>query len=190
MKKAITLFFLLIGLSLNAQEFSMCNLTITSVSISGDVSFGAKGLDLSKACITLTGTSDICDSNGKVVSSGLTVTVTSSACSEDRMAGSGMSGDKIFIPFELLGETPKFEGQEIPLVYPNPSKGKFTLKTSKQNLKDSIKIISISNGKTVNASLIKVNNGYSIDLTRYPHGIYLLTYNKDGQEFSQKIIKN
>ena len=190
MKKTITLLFLLVALSLNAQDYNLCNLTLTNVSVSGSVTIGENGLDLSKACITLTGTSDICDSEGKVLSTGLTVTVQSSACKKDRMPEAGMSSDKIFIPFELLGETPAFEGEEIPLVYPNPSKNTFTLKTTKLDLKDSIKIISISNGKIINAEIVKVDNGYNINMIKYPNGIYLLTYTKDGMEFSQKIIKN
>jgi len=190
MKNTISILLLLIGLNLNAQELSLCNVSITNISVTGEVGFGTNGMDFSNTCITITGTSDICDDGGKVIGSGLTLTLESSGCHDKRVSGLGMSQDQMFIPFELLGEAPEFEGKEIPIVYPNPSKGIYTLKTKVEGLKDVIKLVSISSGKKIDVMPTKINKGYNIDLSNYPDGIYLLTYKKDGQEFSQKIIKH
>ena len=190
MKKTILLFFLAHAIYSNAQDFSLCNLTITSISVSGPVSFDENGLDTSNACITLTGTADLCDRNNKVISTGLTVTVESPGCAENRLSDVGMSSNNLIIPFELLGESEAFNGKEVPIVFPNPSNGIFTLKTKNPELERAIRIVSASRGIELIATISNAENGYTIDLSNYPSGVYIISYDLNGQSFSQKVIKN
>lgn len=190
MKKTIILFTLfLISAITKVQSQNLCNMVVTSVNITGNVSLTENGLNYSEACITITGTADLCDDNGKILASGLTLTVQSEGCKRGRMSNTGTSPDNLFIPFELLGDVPEFEGREIPMVYPNPNNGIFTLKTKTINLKEHISIVSLSSGEKISAAITTSDKGYSIDLSNYPSGIYVLTFSKDGLDFSQKIIK-
>lgn len=182
--------FLFISSIARAQSVSICNVNITDLSVNGEVGLTNTGLDTSKMCITLTGTADLCDENGKVIGSGLTLTLESSGCNRENRTGAvGSSPDKLFLPLELLGDAPEFQGKEIPLVFPNPNNGIFTLKTKTPNLSDNISIVSLSNGKKVNANIVSTEKGYNIDLTGHPSGVYVVTYNKNGLTFTQKIIK-
>jgi|GEM_PF-4623084 len=190
MKKLILIFaFLFICNVTKGQSVSICNVQVTDLSISGEVGFGENGLDTTKACITISGTADICDGNGKVIGKGLTLTLKSDGCNQNRMSDASSSPNELFMPLELLGEAPEFQGKEIPIVYPNPTNGIFTLKTKTLNLRESMTIISLSSGKKLNAKIAITDKGYTIDLTDYPSGTYVLKYTKDGFEFSQKIIK-
>ncbi|WP_431133473.1 T9SS type A sorting domain-containing protein [Psychroserpens mesophilus] len=181
--------FIFISNATKGQSVNICNVLITEVSITGEVGFGGNGLDTTKACITISGTADICDDNGKVIGKGLTLTLESDGCNQNRMSDASSSPNELFLPLELLGEAPEFQGKEIPVVYPNPTNGIFTLKTKTLNLKESLTINSLTSGKKINAKISTTDKGYTVDLTDYPSGIYVLKYNKDGFEFSQKIIK-
>lgn len=190
MKNLLLIFtFLFISNITKGQSVNICNVQITKVSITGQVGFGGNGLDTTKACITISGTADICDGNGKVIGKGLTLTLESDGCNQNRISDTSSSPNELFVPLELLGEAPEFQDKEIPIVYPNPTNGIFTLKTKTLNLRESMTINSLSSGKKLNAKISTTDKGYTIDLTDYPSGIYVLKYTKDGFEFSQKIIK-
>ncbi|MEY8849910.1 T9SS type A sorting domain-containing protein [Psychroserpens sp. XS_ASV72] len=195
MKNIITVLILLIGVHLNAQGVSICNVRILSISASGSIGYSQEGeeqgFDFSKICVTVVGTANLCDENGQVIGGQLTLTLQSQGCNSERLADEGMSMDNLFMPLELLGDAPTFEGQDIALVFPNPSKGLFTLKTKKDNLERKISLISLVDGRPLkNAVIQKSDKGYVIDLSAYPDGMYLVTYEEDNQKFSQKIIKN
>ena len=76
------------------------------------------------------------------------------------------------------------------IVFPNPSNGIFTLKTKNPGLERAIRIVSASRGIELIATISHAENGYTIDLSNYPSGVYIISYDLNGQSFSQKVIKN
>jgi hypothetical protein len=172
-----------------SAQFNVCNVEITNVSVSGSVGFGEGGLDTSEACIEISGTADLCNSDGETIASGLTLTLSSGGCDKSELLqGKSMSSGEIFMPFELLGEQPQMAGTDIPIVYPNPSSQGFTLKTKREINSDQIKVYDFK-GNVVSADVTRdTNEGYKISLKNNLKGNYILKFVDGETNFSQQLI--
>ena len=72
-------------------------------------------------------------------------------------------------------------------IYPNPTKGMVTLQLDKP-VKTGLYRLSDLSGKLLSDGTI-TNSIYTLDLSRYENGVYLLTLILDGQTDTWKIIK-
>ena len=72
-------------------------------------------------------------------------------------------------------------------IYPNPTKGMVTLQLDKP-VKTGLYRLSDLSGKLLSDGTI-TNSIYTLDLSRYENGVYLLTLILDGQTDTRKIIK-
>lgn len=187
MKTYFYLFFLFSSFSY-AQlipELSVCHSQISEISISGSVSFVDGHWDASEACVQVTMTYDLCDQNGNTFASGFTSTSSSSACGQKSLP---LGSRSMAVPVGLLGDIKIDEQPEIPMIYPNPSSGDFTL-TGKKDLNiNDIQIFDM-NGEKVNGNLYKTEEGFQINLNENKPGTYIVKFNKDGLSFTQQIVK-
>jgi hypothetical protein len=189
MKNSILIFAaVLFSLAAKAQ-FNVCNVEIKEVSVSGPVSFGSDGLDTSEACIQLSGTADLCNDEGETIASGLTLTLASSGCNKSKsLEGNSVGSNELFIPFELLGEQPALAGEDVPIVYPNPSTDGFTLKTKRNLSTENVKVFDF-NGNLIQTTISKSNDeGYKVNLPNAKSGNYFLQFVDGETKFSQQII--
>lgn len=209
MKQILVLAFFLSGLSSQSQKsLSLCNTSIKSVTIDGEISTIDGHLDFRKACLRLTGTTYLCDKEDKVIVSNMTITLESSGCKgqeakvEDEnpynytLEGSFTILDEESDP--IFGSTYLKSGNfddnlnlsELNLPYPNPATGIFYLKNHNKSISD-IRIFNL-NGQSINsASIIKDSGVIEIDLSKLSAGIYFLKYKdrESGIQYSQKLIK-
>lgn len=167
-------------------QFSICNTQVTSVEVSNAGFSFTDGADFSKACIKITGTHDICNSDGDIVASGFTFTSTNVNCKNE--AKSISNGSNNFpLPVELLGTSNVLRGKDIPVMYPNPNNGQFHLKTNQEiNLK-SFNIYN-ENGTKVKFEVREDDNGYIFNLNDLQAGRYFVKFENDGISNTQQII--
>ncbi len=168
-------------------KLSLCNVNVSEISISGEMSFTDGSWDASNACVTVTMSYDICDQNGNTFASGFSATSQSSGCAKSR-SSDGSNQDGLYVPVGILGDVELGGDTKIPVVYPNPSSNVFTL-SSVENLKSSdVKIYNL-NGRKVSANVNSVTDGMSIDLSDQKAGTYIVKFSIDGTSFTQQIIK-
>lgn len=198
MKTLILMLTLMISnfhLPSTTSNWSLCNVTVNSVSVSGSVGYSSdSGVDFSEACLTFTGTVSVCDGNGNELAT-LSFTALSSGCDEE---------DPIINPNEdplhtlqdveaIYNLSALNEGYEIdkaiPLAYPNPAGNVFTLTNLDAEYK--IALYAAESGQLIET--FKVQNDGSdlqIDVSHYKPGTYYLkTLDADTRtDFTQTIV--
>tara|TARA_R110002074_G_scaffold360167_1_gene532825 strand:+ start:151 stop:684 length:534 start_codon:yes stop_codon:yes gene_type:complete len=168
-------------------KLSLCNVNVSEISVSGNLSFTDGSWDASEACVTVTMSYDLCDQNGNTFASGFSATSQSSGCAKSRSSES-TNQDGIYVPVGILGDIEVGDDIKIPMVYPNPSSNVFTLSTV-DNLKSSDVLIYNLNGRKISANVNSVSDGISIDLSDQKAGNYIVKFSINGTSFTQQIIK-
>ncbi len=174
---------------------NLCNIEINAVSVTGHVGFSTEGrLDLSDACVTFGGSVSICDDDDDDELATLRFTAQSGGCGDRDLlieptdpAHALQSIEDIY-DLSVLNAGNNIE-KSIPLAYPNPSNGKFTL----TNL-DTGYEVSLIDSKTGKIIKSYKSNSQGDDLTIETNGLeagsyYIKTVNKNLKtDFTQTII--
>ncbi len=96
--------------------------------------------------------------------------------------------DKISHLKELRSsDTDKISGLRTGLIYPNPGKGIYTVKSSIKKI-NSVEIIDYT-GRIIDVFIPK-NNVFKIDISDKPQGLYLIRINSDEKDEIIKVISN
>ncbi len=102
------------------------------------------------------------------------------------------NSDTIAITFENCNSINDANGESINIsIYPNPSKGQFTLYSSSTNIKQLDMSIMNSTGKLILHKSLNNNAGEfneNIDIRAYPKGIYFIKLSNNGNDKSIKVI--
>jgi hypothetical protein len=165
------------------------------ISIKGEIKYIEGHIDLSSACITMTGSADLCDTEGNTVVSNMSVTIKSEGCNKSK-ANKNITvknnGKDLFIPFIDSNNQPDLSDLNFPVIYPNPTAKSLNLKTDRILHKNNISISNIKGKHFNNFKFNKSNNGYSIDISNLKKGIYIISFidKSDDFRFTQKIIKD
>ncbi|MGL5888987.1 MAG: T9SS type A sorting domain-containing protein, partial [Bacteroidia bacterium] len=73
-------------------------------------------------------------------------------------------------------------------VTPNPSTGVFMLSTASP-VNGSLQVIDVTGKQVYEAQLTAENSNYSIDLTNFASGIYMLIVNSDQGHYESKLVR-
>ncbi|WP_192820344.1 T9SS type A sorting domain-containing protein [Rufibacter sp. LB8] len=96
------------------------------------------------------------------------------------------------LPTSLLvlsskGEVVKKNGLSV---YPNPSKGRFSITHPSSRANASVEVYSVSGVKVVSFAAEKGNNQSDFDASSLPNGIYTVVYSDGTERVTSRIIKN
>lgn len=173
-----------------ANAIYICGFSVTSVSVTGPVSYSNGEIDFSEACVTFTGTVDICSSPGNTLAS-VSFTAYSDGCDGNNSnLDIGNTGTK-FKDFEdiFFSEEGNFNNKvkmDIPIAYPNPTRDGFNINTQ------DIDKLYLFNSE---GHLVKEINTKSDGITTFVNtsnlkaGTYFLKSGKNSKtSFSQAII--
>ena len=207
-----TTFFIILSvlfsINLQAQKsLTLCSTSIKSITIDGAVSLIDGRVDFTKACLKIIGTTSLCDKEGKVLVSNMTISLSSSGCkgSEAKVENGNpykYSLDGNFdIPdeqynkyFEQSAKEQSLDGilnlNDLSVAYPNPSKGLYFINNSENNITDLI-IKSANNQIVSSKNISRKSNKIEINISTLPDGIYIISYKdkKSGIQYTQKVIK-
>ncbi len=197
----ILFIFLTFFTSLSIPEttlLSLCNVEVNSVSVTGNVGFSTEGgLDLSDACVTFGGSASICDDDDDDDDDDelttLRFTAQSGGCGDRDLLIEPTDPHTLQSIEDIYNLSALNAGnnieKSIPLAYPNPSNGEFTL----TNL-DAGYEITLINSKTGEIIKSYKSNSQGDDLTIETNGLeagsyYIKTINENSKtDFTQTII--
>ena len=95
----------------------------------------------------------------------------------------GINIDKFIFELKQQASIDKIKDSSV-IVYPNPTRGIFTVNMEKAG---SVKVVDI-NGRTIYEKEVSASS-HTIDISKYPAGIYFVTVKTDGISEHRKLIK-
>ena len=108
--------------------------------------------------------------------------------SDQAVTEEGVIIDNLVITGNLLS-VDEFETNNF-VVFPNPSKGIFNIKTKMQSTFD-LNIYDVSGKLILQQKDVKTNNNmHQINISNYASGVYFLDINNDGSKITKKLILN
>ena len=174
----------------------LCKIEVSSVSVSGSIGLSSDGgLDLSDACVTFHGSATICDDDGNELAE-LSFTAQSDGCDEDPLISPNDDPAHTLQSIEDIYNLSALNGgqvleKSIPLAYPNPSNGNFTITNLESGFL--ISLIDSETGEILRTIKTKEEGeDVNIETKDLKPGTYFLkTISKDGKtNVTQTIIIN
>jgi hypothetical protein len=105
-----------------------------------------------------------------------------------RMAGNNLYIDNVSVATTVGIENIKLEQAGLFIVFPNPSDGKFSVKTPKSISKIEMKLYNMKGMLVMSQSIKSYSGNFNIDLTNQTIGIYLVQFVSDGYSEAKKIV--